>query len=393
MVRIINFNVSTDGIEPSVRKNAGIQGEHNATELRFLLENSLYYSITAQKKDGDILRYRFDAFDGSGCALRSKSEILSGNVINYRVTSALSSAGGNAEVFLVITLLRDGSTETELLSYPAKLYFEGCSSRSDGASRESLTTLEQNAAFAALEAAKAMDEAEAAYSKAAAAKNETILARAAIESGSEFLFDGGSADNRIPIEYVVDDEISESSENAVRNRAIATRFNQTERTIASKTERADVSDMISSAIEEASADIMTRVKQQVLLEAHPVGCIYISLSETTDPAAVFGGSWERIAKGRTLVGAMADTDANYDEDFAFGKTGGEKYHTLTAAEIPAHTHTIPARLGERVAITGTDWTKQAVDGTNLTESGKTGGNEAHNNMPPYLAVYIWKRIG
>lgn len=393
MIRVIEFNVSSDGIEPSVRVAAGIQGEHNATVLSFLLRPALFSALQAQKKEGDSLRYRFDAFDGTGCALRAKSESLENDELNYYVTSQLSKYGGNAEVFLVITLLRNDNTELELLSYPARLYFKAGVNFGEEGSRESLTTLEQNAAAAALKASEASERAEEAALTAESAKNASELARSAIESGSEFLFDGGNADCTLPIQVAVDEELSVASSNPVQNSAIALQFKETQLAINQKTDSNTVSEMIAEALEEAKGAIIAEARKQALLAAYPIGSLYITLSGSHTPADELGGSWERIAKGKTLVGAMESGDASYDSDFSLGKTGGEKEHTLTVGELPTHSHSVQARLAERVAVTGSDWSKQAVDGNNLTSTGAVGESKAHNNMPPYLAVNIWKRVG
>lgn len=62
---------------------------------------------------------------------------------------------------------------------------------------------------------------------------------------------------------------------------------------------------------------------------YPIGSIYMSIQDT-NPSVFFGGTWERIAKGKTLVGVdESDTDFN-----ASSKTGGEKTHTLSSSELP-----------------------------------------------------------
>lgn len=158
---------------------------------------------------------------------------------------------------------------------------------------------------------------------------------------------------------------------------------------------------------------------------YPVGSIYMS-ANSTSPATLFGGSWTRI-QDRFLLAAGSSYSA--------GATGGEASHTLTTSEMPAHSHgrgtmniygslnvraydgngdTIAAGnnvggvnafststkgsgevWGNSLASTSTDNNPDYVD-FNAADGweGKTevvGGNAAHNNMPPYLAVYIWKR--
>ena len=217
----------------------------------------------------------------------------------------------------------------------------------------------------------------------------------------------------------------------------------------------------------------------MLDSVYPIGAIYISVSNTS-PSVLFGGTWEEI-QGRFLLGRSSD--------HAAGSTGGEETHTLTAAEMPAHTHngpshthngpshthtgpshthSIPAHTHStpnhthtgtaasagahshamyRSQLAGPGSSRYAahkVDGDNsrhytttdgahthtvtITSGGggttgsggsgtsgaagtgatgaagtgatsaagtgatsSTGGSGAHNNMPPYLAVYMWQR--
>lgn len=148
---------------------------------------------------------------------------------------------------------------------------------------------------------------------------------------------------------------------------------------------------------------------------YPVGSIYISASATS-PETLFGGTWAQI-NGRFLIGT--GTPENNDDgaspgsyNFAAGSTGGEAKHTLTNDEIPAHNHEasilynqsgyghtskpweiyITATSGDGwSSTTGTAGTLTNVNTRKLRNVSKTGGGAAHNNMPPYLAVYMWQR--
>ena len=73
-----------------------------------------------------------------------------------------------------------------------------------------------------------------------------------------------------------------------------------------------------------------------ILDVYPVGSIYMSVVET-NPAELFGGTWEAIAPGRVLVGAgVSDFNINY----VAGTMGGSRARTLTSSNIPKHTHTV-----------------------------------------------------
>lgn len=117
--------------------------------------------------------------------------------------------------------------------------------------------------------------------------------------------------------------------------------------------------------------------------AYPVGAIYLSVTDA-NPAALFGGTWERIG-GRFLLGA--------DTTYTAGSTGGEAAHTLTVDEMPKHNHEVD-NLNASGSATPF-MTVQAQDKRGFGGNVQTmyaGGGKAHNNMPPYLAVYMWQRI-
>lgn len=115
---------------------------------------------------------------------------------------------------------------------------------------------------------------------------------------------------------------------------------------------------------------------------YPIGAIYLSVS-ATNPAILFGGKWEQI-KDRFLL-AAGDT-------YRAGSTGGEAKHTLTIAEIPSHSHKtwLGTTGGAQETLSTGDRTEHNWGATGALEA--TGGGQAHNNMPPYLTVYMWKRV-
>lgn len=126
---------------------------------------------------------------------------------------------------------------------------------------------------------------------------------------------------------------------------------------------------------------------------YPVGSIYMSVNNT-NPATLFGfGTWEQIKD--TFLLSAGDT-------YTAGDTGGEATHTLTASEIPKHEHSIQWTNGAygitnnaKEGTGGTIWNylkmQDISSGTNLKAAQQSTGGGAHNNMPPYLVVYMWKR--
>lgn len=135
--------------------------------------------------------------------------------------------------------------------------------------------------------------------------------------------------------------------------------------------------------------------------AYPVGAVYISVTDT-DPATLFGGTWERIAQGRFIIGAGANkaNTTNYwgsypagAENFPAGEMGGETTHKLTVDEMPSHSHSIRFEWSNEkrwgIPQTGVDCNNGVDFGAT---TGSAGGDKAHNNMPPYLVCYMWARV-
>ena len=110
----------------------------------------------------------------------------------------------------------------------------------------------------------------------------------------------------------------------------------------------------------------------------PVGAIWMSIVNTSPTF----GTWIAWGSGKVPVGV----DTGQTEFNTVEKTGGEKTHLLTVAELAAHTHTVPAPVGSYVT-TGSGL--QFVSGTQ--NSGSTGSDTAHNNLQPYLTCYMFKR--
>lgn len=133
---------------------------------------------------------------------------------------------------------------------------------------------------------------------------------------------------------------------------------------------------------------------------YPVGSLYLSAVDT-DPGALFGGTWERIRDRFLLAAGTA---------YGAGTTGGEAVHTLAESELPTHAHDPANQAGYYGFITNSQkaftvgdmgvqsgsgryypYAPAAFDISRNTKTGSVGGGKAHNNMPPYLAVYVWQR--
>lgn len=181
------------------------------------------------------------------------------------------------------------------------------------------------------------------------------------------------------------------------------------------------------------------------LDAWPIGSVYIAVDATSPAVRFGGGTWAAIGAGRVLVG-FDGSDGDFD---AAEATGGAKTVTLTEAQIPAHTHTqashnhtqdahthtqnahthtqgahshtIPVgatddtaapfdradagtntgganattATGSTTAVnldaTATNQNATATNQAATAVNNNTGGGEAHENMPPFLVAYFWKR--
>lgn len=198
------------------------------------------------------------------------------------------------------------------------------------------------------------------------------------------------------------------------------------------------------------AEITEEVKKSTLEQTYPVGSIYMTAGSAS-PAVLFGGTWTRWGSGRVPVSIdTAQTEFNTTE-----KTGGVKTHTLTAAEMPSHTHSVPNHthtVGNQNAnhthtfsattsssgghthtlltsnnyqsgssrsgpynngtygtassamntagahthtLSGTSGSQSASHTHSVTNgactTGAAGSTNAHTNLQPYITCYMWKR--
>lgn len=127
------------------------------------------------------------------------------------------------------------------------------------------------------------------------------------------------------------------------------------------------------------------------LEQHPVGSIYTS-TIPTDPHELFGGTWEPIQD--TFLWCAGPKHAA-------GTSGGEETHTLIIEEMPPFSVKVASAAYQTDYVSpGGRWSAYAVEVTNNTTfasqyiwaQSKGTQNQAHNNMPPFVSVYAWKRV-
>lgn len=163
---------------------------------------------------------------------------------------------------------------------------------------------------------------------------------------------------------------------------------------------------------------------------YPVGSIYINAAVSTNPASLLGfGTWAAFGSGRVMVGV----DTGQTEFDTLGETGGAKTHTLSTGEMPSHNHTQDAHGHTQdahnhtqdahahtnkyqgiadvgggplpvafdggagvasdtvIAATATNQAATATNQNTTATNQATGGGGAHNNLQPYVTVYMWRR--
>ena len=174
---------------------------------------------------------------------------------------------------------------------------------------------------------------------------------------------------------------------------------------------------LTSAINELIDAKINAKKDELFKEMYPIGSYYISsktlgelgcrrttaISSTTIQFSWHGCTFEYLNDSRFLLNCGAYTRTNpdsstyYEENEIAGTTGGEATHTLTIQEMPPHTHKYYSGYGSRIeSYPDTpiinrnseygDWH------STLSTGGSNGATQPHNNMPPYIYVYVYKRV-
>ena len=118
---------------------------------------------------------------------------------------------------------------------------------------------------------------------------------------------------------------------------------------------------------------------------YPVGSIYFNAAVTTNPATLLGfGTWVAYGGGRVMVGVHSS--GTFD---GLNETGGSETQTLSVANLPSHTHDTNINAGN-----SSDGNPNIASGggdTGNITTGATGSGTAHNNLQPYITVYMWRR--
>jgi len=182
----------------------------------------------------------------------------------------------------------------------------------------------------------------------------------------------------------------------------------------------NATDLVTKAQLDAVASGATSGASAALSGAWPIGSVYTSVV-STNPATLFGfGTWTRYAQGRMLISEGTGNDGQENRNFGGGSTGGNYEVELSNTNLPSHNHGIFAADANPVSpglLTSRTQTVQVAGGTqtgdnnqqyaatragSITPSspaffgstqntGNTGATARHENMPPYITVYMWRR--
>lgn len=146
-----------------------------------------------------------------------------------------------------------------------------------------------------------------------------------------------------------------------------------------------------TSINSPGSNIYKSIKNILLDSVYPVGSIYISVSAVS-PQSFLGGTWTLFGQGKTIVGIdSTNTRFNNPEE-----TGGSETVKLTTDQMPQHNHYIKMSVSTGAIQDTNSFTNIGIKSEsgpiNYASTGNAGFNQAHENMPPYIVVYMWKRV-
>lgn len=135
-----------------------------------------------------------------------------------------------------------------------------------------------------------------------------------------------------------------------------------------------------------------KARWEYLNAMYPVGR-FIGTVDNVNPGTRIGGTWVQFGQGRCLVGVGTGNDGSTSMTFTSLGTGGEYKHKLTITEMPAHSHEQNVSSGNTGSAIRNDYREDArglVYPQGL-QTNQTGGSQSHNNIQPYIGVYLWRR--
>lgn len=158
---------------------------------------------------------------------------------------------------------------------------------------------------------------------------------------------------------------------------------------------------VQKLVAEALKTAKNEIYKQAKLDAHPVGSYYWS-NDSTNPATLFGGTWEALPAGYTLIAQGSGRDSFGSYTYTAGQKYGERKHKLTTDEMPKIKGSVSSLLrwntgkvqsGVLKAVEGTSKfpSSSSENVSNTTVSIEFGKDVAHENLPPMVAAFAWKR--
>lgn len=378
----LRYTVNADGISPDYERRAGTQYDHKKTALQFTIDSEFYDEILSAVGDAKAV-YRFDCYDGEGKLHTGVlNELLGISLEPYELEYWVTKFGGKLKVCLVITLTNEEVTVREW-SYEAALVLDDLpESDIDSSKYQSMATLAKMADEACKEVEKKYQRILELYQGIAQLED--------MFKNGEFVFDGVSGSD-IDVKFVIDSELDINSEHALANKVITECFGKL--TTQLDTLNKNIAGEITKSVTE-------EIKNEFYDKVYPIGSYYWS-SAATSPEELFGGEWEQVKDVFVLAAG---------NNYSCGSTGGESEHMLSEKEMPKHLHLFDPNVGEGDGIDFVVPTGKGGEGVSSIKewgtgegpghwasrtwgTGSKGGSAAHNNMPPYVAAYCWKRIG
>lgn len=182
----------------------------------------------------------------------------------------------------------------------------------------------------------------------------------------------------------VDTVLNPNSGNPISNSAVAGVMLQTTSEVESVTTNGQLVDALAvKSLINTVSSLQTQMNNY-WKTIYPIGSVYVSVNSSFNPNTAFGGTWTRIQDRFLLASGSSYTN---------GHTGGEATHTLTVDEMPSHKHEVNIGVALNLQtnqglVSGHSPSAQDNISRNTAS---VGGGQAHNNMPPYLVVMVWKR--
>lgn len=152
---------------------------------------------------------------------------------------------------------------------------------------------------------------------------------------------------------------------------------------------------VQSIVADALKSAKEEIYKQAKLDAHPVGSYYWS-NDSTSPAILFGGTWEVLPAGYTLIAQGSGSDSFGSFTYEAGQKYGKRKHPLTTDETPSHSHVYYLDTTKSGTTKDKAWLVDAgTIGSKITDHPRTteptGGDQPHNNIQPCIAAYGWRR--